>query len=342
MPSRVIGASTGGVEAVAKIVQGLPETLPATLCVVVHTTPQSPSAMPQILSRQGPLPATHPVDGEAIELWHIYVAPPDRHMLIERGRLRTVRGPKANRTRPAVDPLFRSAALAYGPRVVGVVLTGALDDGTAGLLAIKRRGGLTVVQDPHDAMVPSMPESALAYTQIDHVASLAEMPALLMRLVDEPARDGTEAKLLAGKLLRYEANMAETAEGTMARGETPGTLSELTCPECGGPIYELRDGKLVRFRCRSGHAYSAESMAAQQAETTEAALWEAVNTLMESAELSERMAHDAHLRGHDRVAERFEERMRESNRRAELIRGVLRNGDSTIPTETLDLQAPTG
>jgi two-component system chemotaxis response regulator CheB len=340
----VIGTSTGGVEALAKIAHGLPEDLPAAVCVVLHTTPQAPSMLPQILSRNGPLPATHPTDGEPIALGHIYVAPPDRHLLVERGRLRVVHGPRENRVRPAVDPLFRSAALAYGSRVVGVVLTGALDDGTAGLLAIKRRGGIAVVQDPRDALIPSMPESALAYVPIDHTVPLAGMADLLRRLAREPVHDptggATDGKEPVLELLRYEANMAEMEEGTMARGETPGTLSALTCPECGGPIYELLDGKLVRFRCRSGHAYSAESMVSQQAESTEAALWEAVNTLMESAQLSERLARDARRRGHDRVAVRFDERQRESERRAELIRAVLRNGDVVTPTESPQLEAP--
>ncbi len=328
-----IGTSTGGVEALATIVQGFPQNLPAAVCVVLHTSSQAPSMLPHILSRNGPLPAAHPSDGAPITRGHIYVAPPDRHLLVERGRLRVLRGPKENRVRPAADPLFRSAALAYGPRVVGVVLTGALDDGTAGLLAVKRGGGIAVVQDPDDALIPSMPQSALTYAPIDHVVSLAEMSGLLTRLAYEPSGDMPEGKPPVLDTLRYEANMDEMQEGTMARAETPGTLTALTCPECGGPIYELHDGKLMRFRCRSGHAYSAESMLAERSESTEAALWEAVNALMESAHLSEKMARDARRRGHERVAERLEERMHASARRAEMIRDVLRTGDSTLPAE---------
>jgi two-component system chemotaxis response regulator CheB len=323
----VIGTSTGGVEALIQIAHELPEDLPAAICVVMHMSAQATSMLPQILSRYGPLPATHPADKEPIAVGHIYVAPPDRHLLVERGRLRITHGPKENRVRPAIDPLFRSAALAYGPQVVGVVLTGALDDGTSGLLAIRRRRGVVVVQDPKDALIPSMPESAVTYVEVDHVVPLASVASLLTRLAFEPARETAEGRETAAELLRYEARMAQMEEGTMARGETPGTLSSLTCPECGGPIYELRDDKLVRFRCRSGHAYTAESMAAQQSETVEEALWGAVNTLMESAELSGRLARDARKRGNVQVAGHLDERQRDSRRRAELIRRLLRSGD---------------
>lgn len=325
----VVGASTGGVEALTSLVHGLPEDLRAVICVVLHIPAQSHSYLPQILSRNSALPAAHAEDGEPLAHGRIYVAPPDRHLLIERGRVRLSRGPKENRTRPAVDPLFRSAALAYGPRVIGIVLTGALDDGTSGLFAVKECGGVAIVQNPKDALIPSMPMSALEYVDVDHCVTLSEMPALLMRLVREPA-DAVAARP-APELLRYEANMAEMDEGTMERADTPGTLSSLTCPECGGPIYELQDGKLIRFRCRSGHAFSYESMAAEQSEAVEEALWAAVNTLMESFQLSERLARDSRHRGHTFLAKRYADRAAEMQRRAELLRDVLRAGDSNVP-----------
>lgn len=328
----VVGASTGGVEALTYLVHGLPEDLPASMCVVMHIPAQSHSYLPQILSRHGPLPATHAMDGEPLAPGHIYVAPPDRHLLVEHGRLRLSRGPKENRARPAVDPLFRSAALAYGPRVIGMVLTGALDDGTSGLFSVKERGGIAVVQDPEDALIPSMPASAFEYVDVDHCVPLSAMPALLTRLVREPV--DVEAAGPVPELLRYEANMAEMDEGTMEQAETPGALSSLTCPDCGGPIYELRDGKLIRFRCRSGHAFTYETMAAGQAEAVEEALWVAVNTLMESCQLSERLASDAHNRGHTRIAKRFTDRAGEMQRRAELLRDVLSTDGRKVPDES--------
>ena len=177
-----IGASSGGVEALSALVGGLPADLPAALLVVLHSPEGMPSSLPRILSRSGPLEAAHPEDGDGIENGRIYVAPPGFHMLVEDGVVRLVRGPRENYHRPAADPLFRSAAVARGPGVVGVVLTGARDDGTAGLVAIKRRGGVTVVQDPDDALFRWMPESALRYAEVDHSVPLVKMAPLLARL----------------------------------------------------------------------------------------------------------------------------------------------------------------
>src|SRR5437588_11068380 len=185
----VVGASAGGVEALVTLARSLQRNLQAAVFVVLHIPAQSPSLLPEILGRAGPLKAVQATDDMQIEQGHIYVAPPDHHMLMELGKVRVVRGPKENRHRPAVDPLFRSAALAYGPRVIGVILTGALDDGTAGLLAVKRRGGIAVVQDPSEAMYPSMPSSALAHVEVDHVLSLADIGPLLGRLASQEAKN---------------------------------------------------------------------------------------------------------------------------------------------------------
>ena len=175
----VIGGSAGGVEALRRICEGLPADFPAAVFVVIHISPNSRSIMPDLLSRAGRLPARHPTDEEPIHRGTIYVAPPDMHMLLRPGYVMLRRGPQENRTRPAIDPLFRSAAVAYGSRVIGVVLSGLLDDGCAGLLAIKSCGGISVVQEPNDAMWPEMPRNALAHDRVDHCVPAAELPALL-------------------------------------------------------------------------------------------------------------------------------------------------------------------
>lgn len=336
----VAGASTGGVEALMRLVGGLPDDLPAAVFVVLHLSPQSPSHLPEILSRAGPLPARHPADGERMRRGQIYVAPPDRHLLVERGRVRVVRGPRENRHRPAVDPLFRSAALAYGPRVIGVVLTGALDDGTAGLLAIKQRGGIAVVQDPAEALIPSMPASALEYVKVDYCLPLGEMAPLLARLVTTPAAD--EAEFPASHELQYETSIAKMDSETLETEKQPGTLAGLMCPECGGPLYELQNGQLVHYRCRVGHAFSGESMLAGQLEVLEDALWSAYNTLRESAMVAERLAADARRRGHEHVAARMDERAALQRRRSETVRMVLGEGNGTVPAPRGDETAAGG
>ena len=187
------GDFLGGGEALMKLVAGLPKDLPVAVFVVVHFPEGAPSALPSILNRTGPLTAVHPEDGDSIEHGRVYVAPPNFHLLVEDGRVYLGRGPRENRHRPAVDPLFRPAALAYGPRVIGQVLTGARDDGTAGLLAIKRRGGVAVVQDPDDALFSGMPESALRYAaEVDHCAPLDKIAPLLDRVVREEAEEAEE------------------------------------------------------------------------------------------------------------------------------------------------------
>ena len=327
----VIGTSTGGVEALSALVQGLPKNLPAAIFAVLHLSPESPSRLPEILNRHSRLPVRQPRDGEPIQLGHMYVAPPDRHLLVERGVVRVVRGPRENRHRPAVDPLFRTAALAYGPRVIGVVLTGALDDGTAGLYAIKQRGGVAIVQDPRDAMIASMPESALEYVKVDYCVPLHELAPLLARIVHDQAPSA--AAFLPSRELIYESHIAELDEGTMLNEQPTGTLAALTCPECGGPLWEMRNGELLRYRCRSGHAYTGESALAAKAEALDEALWEAYNALRESAIMARRLANEARERGHHTVATRFEAREREQLRRSDAILTVVSEVNGAVPLD---------
>lgn len=316
----VIGASSGGVEALSTLVSGLPKDLPAAVMVVVHFPQDVPSSLPRILSRSGPLEAAHPEDGDRLENGRVYVAPPGCHMLMNDGRVRLARGPKENYHRPAVDALFRSAAVARGAGVIGVILSGARDDGTAGLLAIKRRGGLAVVQDPEDALFGSMPESALRYADVDHCVPLGEIAPLLARLCREPAeREGGPVP----EDMEFEARIAGLDPEAIDSGEHRGDLSGFTCPECAGPLYEIREGRLFRYRCRVGHAYTAEGVLDGKDGTMEDALYMAVNTLEESADMAERLAARSRQDARQHAAARFEVRAQEARNKAEKIRRVL-------------------
>jgi two-component system chemotaxis response regulator CheB len=316
-----IGASAGGVEALVTLASSLPANLSAAVFLVLHVPAQSPSLLPDILNRVGPLHALHPTDGEAIRHGYIYVAPPDHHLLVEEGIVRVIRGPKENRHRPAIDALFRSAARTYGTRVVGVVLTGSMDDGTAGLLAIKRRGGVAVVQDPRDALFSSMPQSAIAHMEVDHVVPLSGIGPLLTQLSSEWA--AAQGSYPITKDLETETKLAvmDTNEGQ--EREHVGTPSVFSCPECGGVLWEMQDGNLLRFRCWVGHAYSVDSILAGQTEAVEEALWTALKTLEESASFSHRLAHDARKGGKNWLAKRFNEKMQQAEQHAVVIRQVL-------------------
>jgi two-component system chemotaxis response regulator CheB len=325
----VLGASTGGVEALSTVASHLSPDLPAAVFVVVHIPPQATSVLPLILERSGPLPARHAIDGEPIEPGRIYVAPPDFHLLVDQGTVRVMRGPKENRSRPAIDPLFRSAALAHGPRVIGVICTGALNDGTAGLLAIKRRGGIAVVQDPTDAFFPSMPASALEYVSTDYCLPLAHIGSTLNRLAREPAP--ADADYPVPEEMKTEAKILEMDESMMESKQRPGNISVFTCPECKGPLWELRDGELLRFRCRQGHAFTGETMMAEQTEAVEDALWTALNILQESAQMSERMAAESRQRNRHYAAAYFATMAREKMQRVEVLRQVLLNSRNEMP-----------
>jgi two-component system chemotaxis response regulator CheB len=327
----VLGASAGGVEALVGVTSTLPEQLPAAVFIVLHIPAQGHNYLARILKRSGPLEALEPVDNMPVEPAHIYVAPPDRHMLVERNKIRVVRGPSENRHRPAIDPLFRSAAQAYGPRVVGVILSGALDDGTAGLLAVKRHGGVAIVQDPGEALYPSMPASALAHVQVDRVLPLAAIGPLLVELanMDAPAE---EVDPLTQSMAK-ETALTEMDIAMMENQEHLGTPSVFSCPECGGVLWEMEDGGLLRFRCRVGHAFSIESVLAEQSDTLESALWVALKTLQESADLLRRLLQQARHRHQRWSVEHFQERLQETEQRIKLIQSVLMK-DETLTGES--------
>lgn len=317
----VAGASAGGVEALTHLVRALPADFAGTLFIVLHVPAESPSLLTQILGRAGALPTSHPKDGERIARGHIYVAPPDNHLLLERGYMRVVRGPKENRHRPAIDPLFRSAARSYGTRTVGIVLSGMLDDGTAGLLAIKRRGGLAIVQRPSEALYPSMPQSALNHVQVDYCLSLAEIGPLLVSLAREPGEE-REAGLSA-EALEKEVWSAEMETDASNEQEHVGQPSVFSCPECGGVLWEIKDGNFLRFRCRVGHALSAESVLAEQMEAIDKALWNAFKTLEEQVSLTRRLAQRMQAQGNTALVQSFLMRAQKAEEDARQLRRIL-------------------
>jgi two-component system chemotaxis response regulator CheB len=320
----VVGASAGGVEALVELAASLPGDLSAAVFVVLHLPATGTSALPEILRRHGPLPAAHVRDSEPIQPGRIYVAPPDHHVLVRTGHVHLSRGPRENGHRPAIDPLFRSAAREYAARVIGVVLSGALDDGTAGLLAIKSRGGIAVVQNPEDALYPGMPGNALEHAQVDHVLAAASMGKLLTRLLANLAEPPADP---APTGMRVEVEM-EGFSMEAFEGHHPGRPSGFSCPDCHGVLWQIKDGGLERYRCRVGHAWSPESLLTQQSEALEAALWVALRSLEERAALARRLAEPARRRGHAITATRFEEQAAEAQQAARLVRDLLLNRDT--------------
>jgi two-component system chemotaxis response regulator CheB len=317
----VVGTSAGGLEALRSLVKGLPSDLAASVLVVLHTAPQGPGVLPAILQRESSLPVAHAVDREPLQRGRIYVAPPDHHLLIDGGEVRVTRGPKENLCRPSVDALFRSAASAAGPRAIGVILTGRLDDGTAGLWAIKEQGGTAVVQDPEEALYPSMPRSALQYVSVDHVISLAELAPLLVRLTREPV---PESEGSMSQELEVESKIAREGNALSLGVMDLGPVSPYTCPECHGVLVQLKQGGLPRFRCHTGHAFSLSSLLAEVTTSVEDSLWNVLRTVEESMLIMQHIArHIREQEGNLSNAEHFEQKARDAADRVGLIRQAI-------------------
>ena len=301
-----------------RICAALPADLPAALFVVIHISPNSHSVLPALLSRAGKLPACHPVEGDPIIPGRIYVAPPDQHLLLQDGHMLLRRGPHENRTRPAIDPLFRSAAIAYRSRVIGVVLSGLLDDGAAGLIAIKACGGLCVVQQPDDAIWPEMPRNALRCDHVDYCEPVAALPALLSRLVREPAGPLPPVP----QNLIVEARIA-AQESPMAADLQVGRPSRLSCPQCGGVLNEISEAGEARFRCQVGHAFTAEALLAAQNDKLERALESAMRMHQERVPLFRRMQHKTEADSLEHAAAHWRARADEAEHAAALIAQAL-------------------
>ncbi|CAM3957928.1 chemotaxis protein CheB [Kibdelosporangium persicum] len=320
----VVGASAGGVETLRTLVAGMPPDLDAAVAVVLHLPAGGTSALSQILRRVGTLPTVTAASGMPLRRGVIHTAPPDHHLLIIEDQLALSHGPTENGHRPAIDALFRSAAQSRGPRVIGVQLSGVLDDGVAGLVAVKAQGGLVVVQDPADALYPEMPENALRHVQADHVLPAADIGPLLAKLTAE--REIGPA-LPTPPLLALENEIARDRRTAMDyQSDGMGVPSTFSCPDCQGVLTEISPDE-GRFRCQVGHAWSAEALLEAQGDSIERAMWTAVRALDERATMADRMRRHAERGGNDRVVERYTRMADEAREAADLLRGRL----TTIP-----------
>lgn len=320
----VIGASAGGVQALSALVSELPKNLPAAVFIVLHIPAGVPSLLPSILGRDSQLEVAHAINGEQIKAGKVYVAPPDNHLLIEDRQIKLVHGPKENLHRPSIDTLFRSAARSAGSRVIGVILTGARDDGKTGMRAIQQRGGVTIVQDPFEAPFPSMPMSVMKDIKVDYSMRLREIAPLLYKLSQDRAAE--EGRYPVPDEVEIEARIAEQQMESgelIASVEKLGTISRLTCPDCHGALWEIHDEHLLRYRCHVGHAFSAESLGEGQAQMLDVALWSAVRALEEKMILARRIVERARKSNNTRAAKLFEQRAQEAEEHSSVLRQLL-------------------
>jgi len=323
----VVGASAGGLEALDDLIGQLPADLAAAIFIVQHMAPEnSGGALTRRLGRHKALEVSLAKEGERIRPGRVYVAPADSHLLLNGTKVLVRRGARENRNRPSVDPLFRSAAVAFGPRVIGAVLTGMLDDGTAGLIAIRRCGGITVVQDPKDAAYPEMPQSALDNLDVDHCVPIAAMGQLLARLVSQPP--GPAKRIPAD--VRTEAEIAERVSSDVEQVDGLGSQVPYNCPNCGGVLWEMDAPKTKRYRCHTGHSFTAATLLVSQSEKIEEMLWISLRMFEERKNLLKSMAKTGH-----RSAKRSNrQRLGETQRYIDRLRAMLVRPESQSPDDT--------
>jgi two-component system, chemotaxis family, protein-glutamate methylesterase/glutaminase len=314
----VIGGSAGSVRPLERILASLPRDLPAAVFVVLHVAPYQGTGILEHLGRFASMKSRVAKDGATFGHGEVVFAPPDHHLIVKSDHVRASRTPRENLWRPSIDVLFRSAAVAHGSRVTGVILSGALDDGSAGLLAVKRCGGVAIVQSPAEAEVPSMPDSALLNVAVDHVLETDAIAPELARLMSEASRPESEIP----EDLVLEARFAETGKASLEINQKLGQLSEFTCSECSGPLWK-RDGEMHRYRCLTGHALSARSLEEGLTRNLDGALWAAIRQFEQRANLCNRMAADERARGRELTAGVYDEREREAREHAQSMRQML-------------------
>jgi two-component system chemotaxis response regulator CheB len=322
----VVGASAGGVPALLQLAASLAPDLDAMVLMVLHVGSHH-SILPNLMSANSSLGVAHAANGEAIDVGRIRIAPPDFHLLVEKDHLWLSRGPKENFSRPAIDPTFRSAALAHREAVIGVVLTGRLDDGTAGLQAIKNGGGIAVVQDPAEALEPSMPQSAVDNVDVDYVAPLASIAPLLQRLVSSPPASAPAGDL-EGPSREHQLTLRKGK--SMEQLQMLGKPSTFTCPDCGGDLWELSNTKPQRYRCHTGHGFTIRSLQHALAETSEQAVWSALRALQERQTLLREMAQSRRAMGASPSADRLQDAANDVGRQLELMRRLTEMAPSPV------------
>ena len=310
----VIGGSAGAVEALTSLLARIPPRIGSTILVAIHRSPELPGAMPEVLSRCGSLPVSYAVEGEEFRPGHVYIAPPDHHLLVSGERLRVTRGPREHGFRPAIDPLFRTAAREHGARTVGVILSGVLDDGVEGLALVKRHGGVAIVQRPEDAVHDEMPENALTQVPVDHALPAALIGPLLARLADEPT---------TVVLPQKSHDVAEGGDAGLRTREPPGLLQPFACPECGGTLWQSHPAGQPYFRCHVGHTFTSRTLLALQDGKLEQALWTALRNLEEHAALRRRLAARARGGALHAMAAVYEDQAARSEERADTLRRIL-------------------
>ena len=317
----VMGASSGGFDALKKLVQGLPPDFNASLFIVWHMSPDVPGILPQVLNRVNKIYAAHAYDGEEIKPNRIYISRPDHHLLIRNRKVRITHGPKENRFRPAIDPLFRSAAYAFTNRVIGVILSGALDDGTVGLWTVKHYGGVAIVQNPSDAEVPSMPENAMRQVNVDHCVPVSEIAELLVRLCKEPITENRD--VMKNEQTRKEIEIA-AEENALEKGLMDfGELSPFTCPECHGVLSRFYNGDLVRYRCHTGHAYTVGAFMASLTEKVEDYLYDSIRGMDETIILLNHLGDHYAEANQSQLAALFFKKAKQAADRSQLVRQAV-------------------
>ncbi|NMT63119.1 chemotaxis protein CheB [Marinobacter orientalis] len=317
----VIGSSAGGMAALKELVAQFPENFPAPVFIVnhmgAHTTGE---ALVRVLNESGPLTCVHAYNEQTFKSGHIYLAPSDQHMLLVKGKILITKGARENRSRPAIDPLFRSAAVAYGNRVIGIVLTGYLDDGTSGMMAIKRCGGVCIAQDPEDASYPDMPQSVISNVGADYCLPIAGMGALLSTLMK---RELPESGPVPEDIV-IEAKIARRVLSDLPSVEALGDQVPYNCPDCGGVLWKMAEGELLRYRCHTGHAFTSSALLTQQTEKIEETLWVALRMLEERQNLLVTMSKTESKQSSSSISQRAND----SQVHIDRIRAMLKSTDA--------------
>ena len=327
-----VGTSAGGVAALIFLAKRLQRNFPAAVLLTIHLPSHSKSVLDEVLTSAGPLPAAFARNGDILRKSRIYIAPPDRHLIVDGDRLALGEGPRENNARPAIDPMLRSAAVCCSSRTVGVVLTGTLGDGASGLWAIKQAGGITVVQDPKDAAFAEMPLTALNRAEPDHVVRLADMPALLESLAHLP----TDGARPLPHSVKFEVDIARTGRSGMDEMDAFGRRSVLACPDCGGVMWEIDEGNLSRFRCHVGHTYTAEVMSLALDENLRRALASALRALEERVMLARKLQNQAKASGHRLLMESWAAKVKEFEKEMDIIRNSTRRMDRFAAQADID------